>query len=337
MNETPLVSVCIPTYNSQKTLIQTLESLLKQTYTNLEIVVVDNASTDNTSELLSDYIQNKDIKYYRNSKTIVAEENFDRCVELAQGEYTAIFHADDLYKPDMVEKQVQTFLENSEIGAVFTLADTINEDGKKIGELGLPADLPDKDVYNFCDIFTATLKNMNFLTCPSAMVKTDIYKESIPFDYKKFKTSSDVDMWLRILKKHPISIVKENLMCYRISKMQGYYQVRYLRTEKNDFSKVMDYHLSKVDSIPKDVLETYQSLENGFNIQFAANHLIKKEVEDAKSLLKKTVTFRSIILSIKRRKSFILMLAGISMLMSIYLKVWKYYSKVLYWYLYGRN
>lgn len=335
----PLVSVCIPTYNSEKTLIKTLESVLNQTYLNLEIIVLDNASTDNTKELLSSYINDYGIKYYRNETTLISEYNWTKSIELANGEYIAVFHADDCYKPEMVEKQIQTFLNNPDIGAVFSPADMINEYDEKIGELGLPSDLPDKNVYNFNDVFISTLKNMNFLVCPSAMVKGDLYKELIPFDYDRFKTSSDLEMWFRILEKHPIAIIKENLMCYRLTKSQGTYKINYLRTEKPDFFKVMDYYLSiTLDSmdIPSDAIEKYECINEGSNVLIAANHLIKGEVNDCKYLLKKTVRMKLIVRAVKYRQSFGL-IAGVSMLISIYFKFWKQYAKFMKWNLYGRG
>lgn len=122
----PLVSICIPTYNAEKTVVDTVESVLNQTYRNLEIIVSDNASTDNTIALLEKFTDPR-IKLYRNSKNIGAEKNFNRCIELATGRYIAIFHADDVYLPEMVEKQVKAFLDDPSIGAVFTTATYINE------------------------------------------------------------------------------------------------------------------------------------------------------------------------------------------------------------------
>ena len=129
----PLVSICIPTYNVEKTVVQTVQSVLNQTYHNLEILVVDNASTDDTLTLLQKFDDPR-ITIHKNSKNIGAEQNFSQCIQLANGEYIAIFHADDLYMPDMVQKQVEAFEDNPTISAVFTLAKLINSHGEAIGE-----------------------------------------------------------------------------------------------------------------------------------------------------------------------------------------------------------
>ena len=187
-NKKPLVSVCIPTYNAEKTVGSTLQSILNQTYQNSEIIIVDNASTDNTLALLQNFNDPR-IKSYKNSKNIGAEKNWSRCIELASGEYIAIFHADDLYKSDMVEKQVHVFQDNPSIGAVFTMANRINDRGEVMGEHKLPVKLKGRKTYYFLEIFCSLLKNGNFLMCPSAVVRSKIYKELTPFNSTHFYKS----------------------------------------------------------------------------------------------------------------------------------------------------
>ncbi|MCO5383612.1 MAG: glycosyltransferase [Methanosarcina barkeri] len=153
----PLVSICIPVYNSEKTIVSTLQSILNQTYQNLEIIIVDNASTDNTLDLIGKLTDPR-IIIYKNSVNIGAEKNFSKCIELATGDYIAIFHSDDLYKQEMVQKQVQAFQENPSIGAVFTLANQINEQGEVIGEYKLPVELKNNGTYCFSEIINLILK-----------------------------------------------------------------------------------------------------------------------------------------------------------------------------------
>ena len=126
INNYPLVSICIPTYNNARFLRECLDSIVNQTYQNKEIIIVDNASTDETKKIVKEYVEKYKVKYYRNKKNIGGEANFTRCIELAKGEFIAIYHSDDIYLPNMVEKQVQVFQDNSTLGAVFTSANIIN-------------------------------------------------------------------------------------------------------------------------------------------------------------------------------------------------------------------
>lgn len=338
-NKKPLVSVCIPIYNAEKTVVSTLQSILNQTYQSLEIIIVDNASTDNTLALLPQFNDPR-IKIYKNSKNIGAEKNWSRCIELASGEYITIFHADDLYKRDMVEKQVQTFQDNPSIGAVFTMANHINDRGEVIGEHKLPVELKGKEIYYFHEIFISILKNGNFLTCPSAMVRSKIYKDLAPFNDDKFGTSADLDMWFRILERRPIAILDEELMSWRVSETHGSYLYNYLRADEADFFKVMDFYLSRETDdlkIPKGDLNIYELQRTIDDITRSVNFVLKSQPQDAKKLLKKSLSFRvfkAAIDCIKEPKYLAYCIFGVTLSFSINLKIGLYLAKVFLWLLY---
>ena len=339
LHNQPLVSICIPTYNVEKTVIDTVQSILNQTYHNSEIIIVDNDSTDDTLNLLRKFKDSR-IKIYKNNKNIGGEANFSKCVKLANGEYIAVFHADDLYMPDMVQKQVQIFQDDPSVGAVFTRADFINSYGKIIGESKLPIELGNKRIYYFSEIFVSILSNLNFLICPSAMVRGKIYKELMPFNEKKFGTSADLDMWLRILERQPIAIIDEKLMSHRVSKAQGSFYSRYLRTEQADFFKVIDYYLAnKVDNmdISRNVLKKYEFLRSIDKIRCAVNYLIQGKKKCAKRLLKKSFSFYiflGAISSFKKTKFLIYWISGLILLVLICIGLGKYIGKSLYYLLY---
>ena len=335
----PSVSICIPAYNAEETVVATIQSVLNQTYQNLEILVVDNASTDNTLSLLQQ-INDSRIKIYRNERNIGGEQNWSQCIGLASGEYIAIFHADDLYLPNMVEKQVQAFQDNPSVGAVFTLASLINDRDEVIGDSKLPSELRGKGIYYLPEIFLSILRNGNFLICPNCMVRGKLYKELTPFDYDRFRTHADLDMWLRILEKCPIAIIEEKLMSYRLSKGQGSYRVISLRTKEADFFKLMDYHLSVksgVLDIPRSALNKYEFRRSLDKITRAINYLNKGEPQEAKRLLRQslsTMAFRSAVQSIAQPKLLSFWLCGILLLGSGHLG--RYLAKSLRWLLYSR-
>jgi glycosyltransferase involved in cell wall biosynthesis len=299
--------------------MRTIQSILNQTYHNLEILVVDNASTDNTLSLL-EQVNDPRLAIHTNERNIGAEANFSRCVELASGEYVAIFHADDLYLPNMVEEQVRAFQDNPSVGAVFTLANLINADDEIIGEGRLPARLRGKGIYHFPEMFISILENGNFLATPSCMVRGKLYKELAPFDGKIFGTSADLDMWLRILEKGPIAVLEQKLMNYRVSTTHGSYQWRFLRTEEADFFRVMDYYLSlksQVLAIPRSVLDKYEFQRSLDKIMRAMNHLNKGDSAKARRLLKESIStraFRGAMCSLGRPRGVAFWLCGILLL-----------------------
>ena len=244
----PLVSICIPTYNSARFLRESLDSIVNQTYSNKEIIVSDNASTDETEKIVKEYLKKYKVEYYKNEKNISAEANFTRCIELANGEFIAIYHSDDIYDKEIVTRQVEYFNGHPNSGAVSTLAYDIDEEGEVFNRKDIPSELNKGNSYeyNFEKIFKAIMKYGNFLVCPSFMVRANIYKTEIKkYRYDMFKTSSDLDVWFRILRKYNIGILPYNLMSYRHSKTQGSYQNRNRVNEFSDFFLVMEYYLSK--------------------------------------------------------------------------------------------
>jgi len=340
INYCPLVSICIPTYNNARFLRESLNSIVNQTYPNKEIIISDNASTDNTEKIVEEYVEKYKVKYYKNEKNIGAEANFSKCIQLTNGEYIAIFHSDDLYLPNMVEKQVQAFQDNISVGAVFTQANYINSYGKIIGESKLPNELRNKKIYYFSEIFLSILNNLNFLVCPSVMVRNNIYKKLSPFDKDRFGTSADLDMWLRILERHPIAIIDEKLMNWRISKEHGSSCSNYLRTKEADFFIVSDYYLSfKIGNIDisKNVLYKYEFLRNIDRIRCAVNYIILNNLQEAKELLKKSFSiniFQGAMKSIKKPKFLIYWIFGLALLLLVYFGLGSYIGGKLNWLLY---
>jgi GT2 family glycosyltransferase len=272
---------------------------------------------------------------HRNERNIGAEANFSKCIQLATGEYIAIFHADDLYLPNMVEKQVRVFQDNPSVGAVFTMARLINDRDETIGGSKLPAKLRRKRVFRYPEIFFSILESGNFLMTPSCMVRGKLYKELAPFDGQRFGTSADLDMWLRILEKGPIAVLDEKLMNYRVSTTHGSYQWPFVRTEEADFFKVMDYHLSVksgVMDIPRSVLDKYEFQRSLDKIVRAINHLNKRESAEAKRLLRESVStraFRGAMGNITRPRAVAFWLCSILLLGSGHLR--PYLAKSLRW------
>ena len=259
----PLVCICIPTFNAEKTIRQTIESLLHQKYTNLIIKIVDNSSTDSTVAIIKSFRDSR-IEIHQFNTVVTVDESFNRCLALLGGDYSAIFHADDLYLPDLLWKQVHYLERNPSAGAVFTEAILINDIGRKIGQTKLPSGMSINDKpYNFIFIFKKILRHYNFIVCPSALVRTTIYKNEIrEWNGKKFKSSADLDVWLRILKNHSIGFLGP-LIEYRISSTQETELVR-KNLCRSDFFNVIDYYLSFEEirnQINQSDIQSYKWLE----------------------------------------------------------------------------
>ena len=278
--EAPLVCICIPTYNAEKTVRDTLGSILSQSYENLRIHVVDNASTDHTLNIVAEFDDHR-IMIHRNEVNLGGEGNFNRCLVLARGKYTAIYHADDIYDPTMIATQVAFLEQHPEAGAVFTQALVIDEDARVIGAMHKPKNLASHGaVHYFPEVFKAILEHSNFLICPSAMALTSVYQNEVKcWRGELFGSSADLDVWLRILLRGPVGVLPQATMRYRISQSQGSANVR-LDIGRAAFFSVVDYYLAQPEVrslLTVDDLMNYQRLENRDRVMRAVNALLQDQ------------------------------------------------------------
>src|SRR5450830_17526 len=274
MQESALVCICIPTYNVAATIGETLESILAQTYSNLRIKLVDNASTDATLKVIASY-KDPRITVYRHDENVGGEGNFNRCIGLGEGDFTAIFHADDIYQPDMVAQQVAFLQQYPEAGAVFTSATTIDAQGREVGAIDLPSEVVLKsNLYDFQHLFKAILRYSNFLNCPSAMVRTSVYQQDIKaWNGEAFGSSADLDVWLRIAQRYPVGVLQTRLMKYRISDQQFSAQLR-KTIARADFFRVTEHYLAQPATyalLSAQDLRNYQRLDTRDQLMRAVN------------------------------------------------------------------
>jgi glycosyltransferase involved in cell wall biosynthesis len=130
----PLVTIAIPTFNrADQFLKDALESALSQTYKNIEIVVSDNCSSDNTEELIRGY-KDKRIRYYRQDENIGPFKNMNFCLEKAQGVYFLMLHDDDLIDEDCIERCLEAANYRDDIGIIVAGSREIDLQGNVVIE-----------------------------------------------------------------------------------------------------------------------------------------------------------------------------------------------------------
>ena len=309
----PLVSICIPTYNAACTIRETLTSILAQTYPNLVVHVSDNASTDDTVKITESMADSR-IVIHRQEINIGAEGNFNYCIKLAEGKYTAIFHADDLYEPEMVERQVAFLESHQEAGAVFTEAKLIDYHGRVFGHIGFPKGLGSFDgLYDFRTVFKAVLRHSNFLVCPSVMAKTPVYKLDIKtWRGGLFKSSADLDVWLRIAQQHKIGLLPLTLMRYRISDNQFSAKVR-VQTERPDFFLVTDHYIAQTSVralLEECDFENYARLDRRDRVMRAVNWVLIGTAENAGPLIADIFSMPALKAALETRRGMGVLIVG---------------------------
>jgi glycosyltransferase involved in cell wall biosynthesis len=133
-NNKRLVSIGIPTYNrAAHHLRKVIERALDQTYTNIEVVISDNCSTDNTAELVQSFNDPR-LRYFRQETNIGPNNNFNFCLNQAKGEYFLLFHDDDMIDQDFVQACMSSLKPEQAVGAIFTGVRIIDEHDNVIKE-----------------------------------------------------------------------------------------------------------------------------------------------------------------------------------------------------------
>lgn len=137
MKEKPLVSILIPNYNYAQYLRYCLDSVLAQTYSNIEIIIQDNASTDNSYEILLEYelkyLKGETDRYFnvgRNKYNVGSDKNATICAGKAEGKYLLFLSSDDALKPTYVERCVEVLENNPSVSMIMVHRDEIDENGK---------------------------------------------------------------------------------------------------------------------------------------------------------------------------------------------------------------
>ena len=306
----PSVCICVPAYNSETTIRETLESLLNQTYARFKIIVIDNFSTDGTCDVVKEMAAlDPRISLVENTENIGAEGNFNRCIQLAEGDFTGIFHADDLYESTILAKQVAFLGDHPEAAAVFARACTIDELGVVNGLDSLPPELSGDSgwtaAYGFEQIFKLVLRDSNFFICPSALVRTDVLKEHVRvWDGSTFRSSADLGVWLKILERFKVGILPEPLIRYRQTQAQGTATLLHLDTQRADFFLVIDHYLKAlprgVDLGKKDLVGL-RFLRFRDDCRRAANCIITGKYAEARTLTAGVMSL-SILLTALRAK-----------------------------------
>ncbi|MEH1839270.1 MAG: glycosyltransferase [Nostoc sp.] len=202
----PIISVIIPAYNSDKTIKQTIQSVLNQTFTNLELIVINDGSQDSTLKIVTQ-IQDSRIKVfsYANAGGNVSR---NRGLHRAVGKFVSFLDADDLWTPDKLHSQLKALQENITAKVAYSWTDYIDENGEFILS-GKRINL-NGNVYENLLLNNFLENGSNPLICRKSLIKLGSFDESL-------SAAQDWDMWLRLASKFDFICVPSVQILYRIS------------------------------------------------------------------------------------------------------------------------
>ncbi len=207
-NET-LVSVIIPTFNSELYVKVAVESVLLQAYRDVEVIVVDDGSTDGTRDVLKEYIDSGEIKYiYQKNNGPASARNSG--IKNSSGEFIAFLDADDIWLSNKLERQISLFDSSPDVGLVYSDMEFFGAHLRfnRYSEM-LKRRMCRGRVYK-------ELVLENFIPTSTVIVRRNVLDDVGFFDDSGKYIGEDYDLWLRVARKYEIDFVEDILVKYRI-------------------------------------------------------------------------------------------------------------------------
>lgn len=236
-----LVSVITPVYNAEKVIAKTLDSIFKQTYKDIEVVLVDDQSRDKSADIIRHYQEkHPEIVYFLQPENKGAGHARNKALELAKGQYVAFLDADDIWKPEKIEKQVR-LLQEEEGGFCFTAIEMIDGEDKVIkGKRAV------KNIVDYKFLLSNTM-------IPTSSVMID---RCIKGDFRVHlrRGGQDYATWLMLLRDGSVAYgIDEALVGYRIdgeslssNKLNSVRQIWEIQTQEERIRKVtVGWHIIK--------------------------------------------------------------------------------------------
>lgn len=201
MIEYGLVSVIMPSYNTGKYIMASIESVLSQSYTNWELLIVDDCSTDDTDAVVQPLLTDARIRYFKNDVNSGAAISRNRALREAEGKWIAFLDSDDIWLSEKLERQLSVMVKNG-YHFSYTEYEEIDENGKTLGvKVSGPRKITRRGMYRYC-----------WPGCLTVMYDAELVGLIQIADIKK---NNDYAMWLKVCWKADCWLLNENLAEYR--------------------------------------------------------------------------------------------------------------------------
>jgi GT2 family glycosyltransferase len=222
----PKATLCIPAYNAARTISQTLESLLAETYQDSEIIVSDNHSTDNTREVVAGY-QSRGVRLVTCSyqpvtlgtpldNCLSAIQNWNSLCDLGTGAYVGIYHADDIYQPELVARQVDALERRPDGSAVFPTCNVIDAEGRPVASAAsAPAVHPSEEWFGQVGLLRRMLRRGHWFSSSGPLIRRTSWHQAGRLDAAEFEQAVDTEFWIRLAGVGPIAILNPPLVWRR--------------------------------------------------------------------------------------------------------------------------
>lgn len=273
------VSVIIPTYNRSQYILECIESVFNQSYLEIEVIVVDDNSTDDTEEKLSHLVDQNKIKYFHNpQKGASSARNLG--IKNSTGDLIAFLDSDDVFYPDKLERQVRYCNENPEAKIVHADFDKFNDSGNLLGRRYTG--------FFLGNIYPQILEYWEMLIAISCVVvKPEVFGKVGLFD-ESLSYGEDLDMWARVARRFAFHHIPESLSKVRLHEGN-------LSREKSNLAERFLPYLNKAINVDNELTRTrvrkiYSNMYCYLGLNILADGS-QKEMRPVRSLLKTSINY----------------------------------------------
>ena len=268
----PTVSVIVPVYNVERYVVQTLQSILAQTYTDFELIVVDDGSTDNSLDICRTFNDKRVRIVQQANRGLAGARNTG--IRQAQGEYLAFLDSDDLWQPNKLACHVEHLAKSPQVGVSFSRSSFIDDDGHPLGIHQMPKLTDITPGYLFCrnPISNGSTPVIRRAVLEAIRFQVNLYGtvEDFFFD-DSFRQSEDIECWLRIALQTDWRIegIPESLTLYRVNAggLSANLMKQYTAWERI---------LEKTRTYAPEFLDQWGSLARAYQLRYLARRAVQQ-------------------------------------------------------------
>lgn len=256
MNE--LVSIIMPSYNTAKFIENSIQSVLEQTYTNWELIIVDDCSRDNTDQVVNKFLTDNRIHYIKNEINSGAAVTRNRALQIAKGKWIAFLDSDDLWMRDKLQEQIN-FMQKNNCHFSYTKYEEISEDSHELKKIvSGPKVITKKKMYDYC--------------WPGCL--TVVYDKEIVGDIQipDIKKNNDYAMWLQVCKICD---------CYLLDKVLAKYRCKRSGSISNHkYSELIKWHYKLFRQVEHEniIKSLYNTIRNLIFGLYKKIHYVQRKV-----------------------------------------------------------
>jgi len=215
MNQPPFISIICVSYNHSKFIVECLDSIKNQTYKNIELILADDASSDNSVEIFENWLKETNLPVKKNfhTKNIGLVRTLNECLKLATGKYIKYLSCDDFLYPEYLEKCVSKLEElSNDYGMIYTEFNYVNDSSEIINASNTWGK---REWYNpDPEIFHEIMISNNQISAISVMLKKEVLDKTNGYD-KRFLLE-DYPLWMKIAQSYKIAFIPESLVSFRM-------------------------------------------------------------------------------------------------------------------------